>query len=155
MQRTDGLVKVRVDLPRSPEAVAWYDATAEWLWAEPVGTRNHFRIDNNPFYAYGIAFDDIVEVRRALFGPRVVTSVVERGGHSNYRIYFTTSDAGERDGTLRALADLGCTYEGSMPTPLFAIDVPWGGGRLDFILSVFEAGVEAGVLEYDEGYRFP
>jgi hypothetical protein len=96
--------------------------SAELLWAEPIGTKNQFRIDDNPFYAYGIAFNDIVEVRRTLLGVRLVRSVVERGGHSNYRVFFTSPDVAERDGTLGALVDLGCTYEGCGGMPLFAID---------------------------------
>lgn len=150
----DGFVKVRVDIPALSDADAWHDMRVEWLGAESTGVKNHYRIDNNPFYAYGIAYDDIVEVRRSLFGPRVVNSVVRRGGHSNYRIFFTTDNAAERDGMLRALVTLGCTYEGMMPTPLFALDVPGGDSRLETVVAVLDASVDDGLLDYDEGFLF-
>ena len=51
---------------------------AESLWAEAVGDRK-FRIDNLPFYVYGVSLGDIV-VARLIEGRLVFDEVVARGG---------------------------------------------------------------------------
>ena len=42
------------------------DGYVETAWAQRTDPgRDEFRLDNNPFYAYGLSADDIVQGRRA------------------------------------------------------------------------------------------
>lgn len=154
--KADGLVKVRVDLARLPESDAWHDFVAETLWARPAERANHFRLYSSPFYAYGLAYDDLVEVRRHWWaGTHVLKEVVERGGHSNLRVYFLErATLAERASMLEALVALGCTYEGAGPVPLYAIDVPNDEPLREAVLDVMTAAKEDGLWEWDEGFLF-
>jgi hypothetical protein len=57
------------------------------MWAEPLGG-DRYRLQNVPFYAYGLSFDDVVSARQ-IGGQLFVQDVVERGGHSTYRIFLS------------------------------------------------------------------
>lgn len=56
----------------------------------------------------------------------IVQSIIERGGHTTYRLSLTGEFPYESEVTrsfLRILNRLGCTYEGQ-DAKLFAVDVP-------------------------------
>ena len=86
------LVKVRFPLPAEDQARG---VEAENLWAEPVGG-GRFRIENTPFYVYGVSFQDVVladeSAERLSF--REVTS---RGRHSTYRILVQSPEGYESE----------------------------------------------------------
>jgi hypothetical protein len=110
------LVKVRFPLP--PDE----NAEAEWLWAEPVEDLQ-FRLKNTPLFVEGIANDDVIE---AVLDDNTLNfrRVVQRGGHSTYRIALQPNASSERVAALTtALEHRGCGIEGVSPR-LFAIDIP-------------------------------
>lgn len=96
----------------------------ETLWAERVGP-DLYRLDNSPFWAYGVSWRDVVEAHPESDGMLRMTRVVEKAGHRTIRIFFepeaiTSSKARE---VLDGVIALGASYEGMNPRYL-AIDVP-------------------------------
>lgn len=100
------------------------DGDVETLWAEPVGN-GHFRLDNAPFFAYGVSADDVVAAdateHEGIFEFR---DVVERAGNRTVRLAFVDEEAAtRRPEVLETLVELGCSYEGANPNYI-AITVP-------------------------------
>jgi hypothetical protein len=83
-------------------------------------------LDNSPFYAFGISFDDVFLAEQK-DGELIFSQVIRRGGHSTYRIKLPVGC--DHEYFLKhwtELDALGCTFEGSSATPqrLYSIDVP-------------------------------
>lgn len=96
----------------------------ETPWATPLG-RNRYRLENSPFFAFGVSYRDIVEAKPTADEPRpVFIRVVERGGHSTVRV-ATDGDDPIPKKVVAPLLKLGCTYEGARPSYL-CFDVPPG-----------------------------
>lgn len=74
-------VKVMFELEPSD----WHDHATESVWAIPLGD-NKYRVQNVPFYAYGVSYDDVVLTKRNEEGQLIVQGILERGGHSTYRV---------------------------------------------------------------------
>jgi len=100
-------------------------ANVETLWATNIG-EDKYKIDNLPFYAYGVSWQDIV------FAPfdqsegfPTFQRVVSKSGHRTVRIIFDSpvEDGNPSDQLLQGLASRGCTYEGASRRYL-SIDVP-------------------------------
>lgn len=84
---------------------------SETPWAEPVG-EGLFRLDNLPWYAYGVSDDDIVEAEPSdMEGMFEFVRVRTPSGNRVVRVIFDTDE----DGTpvLEALRTLGCHWEGA------------------------------------------
>ena len=95
------------------------DGQIETPWAEHVSD-NLFRLDNMPFYAYGVSADDIVEARPTEHeGVVQFIRVHEPSGNRTLRIAFedgrSTADA-DAQSLLQAILDSGSAYEGATPT---------------------------------------
>jgi hypothetical protein len=52
----------------------------ETVWAEQVGP-DHYRLDNSPFWAYGVSWRDVVEAHMDEGGQLGFTRIVEKSGH--------------------------------------------------------------------------
>ncbi len=117
MTDTAGMVKVGLRAP---------DNEFETMWATPVGP-DRYRLENSPFYAYGVSWLDIVEARPDSTGFPVVVRRVEKSGHRTIRLILVpgVKEAPERQSVLDDLNRLGCSYEGYNPR-YFSIDVPPG-----------------------------
>lgn len=141
---SEELVKIFFNLPENSEPVA-----TESLWAEQLGS-NLYRLRNVPFYLYGVSEQDIVKAEEN-DGRLVVTGIVDRGGHSTYRIFLTEQTSEEqfsKDWVF--LHELGCTYERATRR-LVAIDVP---PHVD-VYAVYEAleiGERDRRWEFEEGH---
>jgi Domain of unknown function (DUF4265) len=102
------------------------DEYAETLWADPVGP-DRYRLDNSPFWAYGLSWQDVIEAHPDENGQLACTRVIEKAGHRTVRVIF--SPGMDVDSSAKAVMDvvvqLGCTYEGRHPGYL-AIDIPPG-----------------------------
>lgn len=142
------LVKVRFELNSDDQTQA---VKGENLWAEQLGEA-HFRIENTPFYAYGVSYQDIVAAERhhdILHFKRVVS----RGGHSTYRILVKDPQGYESQSFVNGwanLAALRCSFEVAKRRWL-AVDVP----ALPDIFAVYrelEKGEEYGVWTFEEGH---
>jgi hypothetical protein len=97
------------------------DGYTETPWASPISSdEDLFRLENSPFYAYGVSFEDVVEAKP--LGPRVADGVpmyefvrvVERSGNRTVRFNFgddkAHTPAGRR--VLDKIVALGCSFEG-------------------------------------------
>lgn len=134
--------KIRVPLP----AGSWHGYASEGLWAEPVA-RDQFRLLNTPFYAKGLSVDDVVAATLAPDGYEF-DSVIERSGHSTYRLIPEDKDQVAQG--LMDLQRLRCTWEEG-PGGLLAIDVPPESNIHD-VYAVLESGSEQGIWDFEEGH---
>jgi len=88
-------------------------AHTETMWATDMGD-DRYRLENSPFYAYSVSWDDIVY---APFDPaqgfRTFQSVTAKSGNRTIRVRFNPPVAAgnESDGILAGLVKLGCSYE--------------------------------------------
>jgi Domain of unknown function (DUF4265) len=90
-------------------------AEVETLWATHLGSDN-YRLDNSPFYAYGVSWEDVVS---APFNPEegfpTFERVVSKSGNRTIRVIFETpiETGNESEQLLQGLIALGCDYEGA------------------------------------------
>ena len=80
-------------------------------------------IQSVPFFLKNIAVGDIAATDRAEDGRIVLRSVVERSGHSTFRVWLNEDVTPERDGMTATLKDLGARVEVTFGR-LVAIDAP-------------------------------
>jgi len=72
------------------------DENVETLWANRVGP-DLYRLDNSPFWAYGVSWRDVVEAHPDPDGMLRMSRVVEKSGHRTVRVIFEPSvDSGVR-----------------------------------------------------------
>jgi len=119
LSNAGSLVKVVFELEPSD----WHEHATESLWALNLGD-DRYQIQNVPFHAYGVSYDDIVLAKANDEGQLIVQAVRERGGHSTYRVILnphTTDEEFER--AWKKLASIGSTYERATDR-LIAIDIP-------------------------------
>ncbi len=74
MNKQKDLIKLFIELDED-----WHGFSTESVWVKKLGN-DLYRIENTPFYAMGISFQDIVKGRESN-GRIEFQSVVERGGH--------------------------------------------------------------------------
>ena len=88
-------------------------ATVETLWAIPL-SGDLYRLDNSPFFAYGVSWQDIV---LAPYDPQeqmpTFQSVIERSGNRTVRVIFDLplAPGNASDQILQGLAEIGCSFE--------------------------------------------
>jgi hypothetical protein len=147
---TRGQALVKVCFPLSEQDAAM-GVKAENLWAQPLESGG-FRIDNIPFYVYGVSNKDVVSAE-LIDGSLQFQSVLSRGGHSTYRVLVRDPAGFEsapwRDRWAR-LAELGCSYEVAKQRYI-AIDVPKLSSA-DVVYAVLEKGAADGIWSIDEGH---
>lgn len=116
MKTDSGVAKIR--LKRSDES------ESETLWAVRVA-ENQYRLDNSPFFAFGLSWQDIVETQVGPDGTLGYIRTIEKSGNRTVRIVFTEyPSTDERSRTvLEEIRKLGCSYEGMQPK-LVSINVP-------------------------------
>jgi hypothetical protein len=116
MANTEGMVKIRF---RGSDA-----DDIETLWAVPVDT-NLYRLDNSPFFAYGISWQDVIEARPGKDQFLEYARCVKKSGNRTLRMIFQDyqSDDQPAQEVLAGLRNLGCSYEGMQPR-MISINVP-------------------------------
>ena len=133
----------------SVEKVDGHRQLQERMWAEPVG-KGRFRLRSVPFYACGASWGDTVLARETADGRRV-EEILERGGHSTYRLLVPSTQALQRFWEhWKPLADRGCTFERAAAR-LFAVDVP-PEADLHEVHALLTRGEAAGVWELEEAH---
>lgn len=97
---------------------------AETVWATETAP-GRYRLDNGPFFAYGVSWKDEVEAHPADDGVLECVRVVSKSGNRTLRVIFNayTSNDDRAKNILRGLRDLGCSYEGMQPR-LVSVNVP-------------------------------
>ena len=87
----------------------------ETLWAFDLGD-DRYRIDNLPYFAYGVSWNDVVlaPVDHG-DGRPTFEKVVEKSGNRTIRIFFETpvEDGSDSQKLLDDLVALSCEYEGA------------------------------------------
>ncbi len=106
--KEEGLEKIHVDLPNH------WAIGGESMWATPLGD-DLFKIENVPFYAYGLNFHDIV---RAIPDSDEhipeVRELVELSGHRTFRVFFQKHISRDKqEEILDSLKGLTVSYERS------------------------------------------
>lgn len=138
------LTHVLVALPKH-----WAGHGDETLWARRVGD-DLYRIEAVPFFAYGLAYHDVVRAVSRADGARpVVREVVRRGGHTTLRVVFRHA-AGSRERRIAWLSELApykVSYEG-WDDSFFALDVA-PDGDVDAVIDVLEALEKKDVLGFE------
>ncbi len=147
-------------MPEAPSALVkiffptdsddWHGSTGEWMWASLPGT-GRYRIENNPFCAYGVSYHDIVSATPTPDGALHFCEIVERGGHSLYRVILgENATIGDFLGRWQPMEIAGCSYESnSTPEDVFSIDVP-PDVDVYFVYAVLEKGFDDGLWDFEE-----
>ena len=88
----------------------------ETLWAEKTGS-NEYRLDNCPFFAYNVSYNDIIEAIPSEDGMLTFTKIIKKSGNRTIRIVFAEPviENIESKKILDKLVELGCDYEGANP----------------------------------------
>lgn len=97
----------------------------ETLWATALGN-DEFKLDNSPFYAYSVSWEDVVYAPVDLAeGMPTFVRVIRKSGHRTVRVIFDppVQAGNDSERVLRGLVSLGCTYEGAN-RGYMSIDVP-------------------------------
>jgi hypothetical protein len=120
-------------------------ASAETLWAIKVG-EGLFKIDNIPFFALGVAVNDIVSAvpEEGVFRFK---EVVHPSGHSTIRVIVY--DPSNVSAARAHFQQLGCSTEQSHLPRLIAIDVP-PTVSLEKLRQQLDSGKEAEQWGYEE-----
>jgi len=86
----------------------------ETLWATPLGG-DLYRLQNTPWFAYGVSYLDVVRARAIDDGFPVFEAVVEKSGNRSVRLILDPpAEPGNRSSEiLDALAATGAGYEGA------------------------------------------
>jgi len=117
MANAEEMVKIRLRGPHKDDT--------ETLWAVPVDV-NLYRLDNSPFFAYGLSWQDIIEARPSN-DDRILEYVrcVKKSGNRTLRVIFEDYRSEDQPAKeiLRGLRNLGCSYEGMQPR-MISINVP-------------------------------
>jgi hypothetical protein len=105
------------------------DEFRESLQALPLGS-NAYRLENSPWFAYGVSYRDVVEAQPSKTGefdlPTFVR-VLEKSGNRTLRVYLEQPVETELEvrqhPTLAPLLQMGCAVEGAQGN-YFAINIP-------------------------------
>lgn len=119
----------------------------ETLWVRAHDETNKGVLDSIPFFADGVALDDVVEFDRR--GDQLwYRDVVANGGHTTTRVF--SADADVLAHLREELLQLGCRSERSQTYGLLAVDVP---PSVDYrqVASLLQGGEDRGQWEYFEG----
>lgn len=115
----DKVVKVRFQGPDSGDS--------ETLWASPLGDDDLYRLENSPFFAYGVSWQDVIEARPSEDQRLEYIRCVGKSGNRTVRVIFEEFRAKDEPARiiLTRVAALGCSYEGMQPR-LVSVNVPPG-----------------------------
>ena len=116
----------------------------ESVWVKPDG--QYYRLDNIPFYAPGLALNDLIKVEEEE-GILYFDELVSASGHSTIQVIFFKADQADR--VLRSVETFGCRWEGMRGEPYFSIDVPNEVNYLSF-KAFLDKEFASGILDFKE-----
>jgi hypothetical protein len=116
MAEQSDMVKIRFHGP--------HPGDVETLWAAPV-SGDLYRLDNSPFYAYGVSWQDVIEAQPAADEALDFVKCIRKSGNRTVRVIFQNyrSEDPPAQRVLRRVRDLGCTYEGMQPR-MVSVNIP-------------------------------
>lgn len=116
----------------------------ESVWAKVVP--EGYKIDNIPFYAFGIAYDDVVEATLDDDGMLNFSKLIIASGHSTIRLWVAEEQSVKK--IRDELREMGCSSELEIKR-LIAVDVPPFASYTQ-IKKYLERQENNGVFEYEE-----
>lgn len=136
----EGHVKIYFEIPSADSE----EMEIETVWAIPYG--EGFKLDNIPFYAKGVALDDVVSANE-VDGCLYVDELLKPSGHSTVRLWF--ADEKDVQAVRAELKVMGCDSEISDQPRLVAVDIP-SSVRYEKIREYLDAGEADGKWDYQE-----
>jgi hypothetical protein len=131
------------------EPGAWHGSATESMWVEPLG-EGRFVLENSPFYAFNISFQDVV-LAAYVNGQLTFSGVHARGGHSTYRILLAGENVADFAEYWHPLQLMGCSYEEGPNKQLLSVDIP-PTTDIYAAYAALEAGEHAGIWSVEEGH---
>lgn len=100
------------------------DGDVETPWATPTGG-HLYRLENSPFFAYDVSWQDTIEAKPDEEGFPVFVRVVEKSGNRTVRIILEppADESAVSQRVLDSLVEMDCSYEGANPSYL-SINIP-------------------------------
>ncbi|AEI64121.1 DUF4265 domain-containing protein [Corallococcus macrosporus] len=140
---SDNRVKVIFELERDEDD--YPPADSEGLWARPLG-EGLYQLDNVPFFAKGVACEDVVSAED-VGGELLFQEVVRPSGHATLRLIV--HDEEDVPAVKALLEEHGCAVERSHVPGLISVDVP-PTVPLDTLKPLLDEGEDAERWGYEE-----
>jgi hypothetical protein len=138
------MVKIKIPLPPNDPS----GGDAEWLWADAEG--DTFVLRNVPIFVKGLSYGDSVKAKIE-DGVPVFDHVVDRGGHSTYRIYAKSDRRSpEVTNVLQTLERMHSDLEPATDK-IVGVDV-LPEADIYAVYKILDDAERAGVLEFQEGH---
>lgn len=140
--KEDIMVKVHVDLPNH------WAVGGESMWATPMG-EELYRLENVPFYAYGLNYHDIVRATSDSdeLIPEIIR-LIEPSGYRTFRMFFQKQiDSDQRQETFDTLAELSVYYERATNN-FFSLNMS-PEGNYEAVNDKLEQLVQQNILEFE------
>lgn len=136
------LEKIHIDLPNH------WAIGGESLWVTPLGD-NLYKLENIPFYAYGLNYHDIVRaVSDSSEDKPEIQELVKKSEHRTFRIYFEKAIGRERqEEILDSMKDLTVSYERANQI-YFSLDVK-PEGNYDAVFDKLVEFEQNGILGFE------
>ena len=87
------------------------DDEVETRWAFRLG-KNRYRLDNLPFFTYGISWQDVIETKQRE-GFNEFVRIIEKSGNRTVRVILDkpANESETMEQVLDGLSEIGCNYE--------------------------------------------
>jgi Domain of unknown function (DUF4265) len=108
---------VELDQPSAKVALRSPEGEVETVWAFDLG-QGRYRVDNLPWYAYGVSLGDVIEAAPDPEGQLHMVRVVSKSGNRTLRLVFPAAELrtawpAEIQDVMDWLIRHGCSYEGA------------------------------------------
>jgi hypothetical protein len=117
----------------------------ESVWAKKEG--EYYRIDNIPFFAPNIAWNDLISAEKEEDGALYFEALIKPSGHSTVQMIFFNEE--DTVPAAKELEKFGCSWESSHIKKILAVDIPKEVNYLP-IKIFLNMGVEAERWSYKE-----
>lgn len=96
----------------------------ETMWTTPLGG-GRYRLENFPFFMYGLSYHDVVYARRGRDGRPVFRRIVQKSGNRTVRVAFDEGffDSAEGERFRNRVEEYGSSFEGATKR-FIAISIP-------------------------------
>lgn len=144
MDADNDFVKVFFHLEQDEDG--YPPVATESLWAKRV-PEGGYQLDNVPFYAKGVSWNDIVEAQVDDEGALYFTKVIRPSGHSTIRVMIFNE--AEVSPLRKELEKLGCDSERDYVPQLISVDIP-PAVDIRNVWNLLEQGLNSDKLEYED-----
>lgn len=117
----------------------------ETVWAISLNN-NNYKIDNIPFFAPNLAYEDIISIENDN-GVLYFDDLIQPSGHSTIQVIFF--DKEKSNDVIQNLEKFGCKWESMKEQPYYAIDI---APNIDYktVKDYLNSEYDKGVLDYKE-----